>query len=338
MKRSIFALPAVALLSLALLGGCDRKPNPGPQQQTTTVAGAQSAAAADGTVGSGFDSRPSDAPRINVQAVQQALSDVQQADPQGWLQDFEKRVNEIYEGQGVVSIDAKQDASNNLQIVGYISQSGQQGFQPGDEQLFTITQTGPANNGTVPYNMQYYTYGGYPAYYTGYYHNPIMTAWMLNTLIYGHPWGGYYTSPSRLVVIHSYQTTYRASPAFVQQRAATHAYVTQTYHGTPVTVRPGAPVGGVRPGAGAAAPVHVTPPAAPTHVAPPAAAPVGTAVAPPRGNTTMFNRPAAPTAAPASPAYKPYSPPAAGGGLFNRGTFGGGTRSFTRPSSSGRRR
>ncbi|MBU6455063.1 MAG: hypothetical protein KGS72_25050 [Cyanobacteria bacterium REEB67] len=326
MKRSIFALPAVALLSLALLAGCDKKPDQS-QHQTTTVAGAPAAAAADGTVGSGFDSRPSDAPRINVQAVQQALNDVQQADPQGWLQDFEKRVNEIYDGQGVVSIDAKQDASNNLQIVGYISQSGQQGFQPGDEQLFSITQTGPANNGTVPYNMQYYTYGGYSAYYTGYYHNPIMTAWMVNTLIYGHPWGGYYTSPSRLVYIHSYQTTYRASPVYVQQRAATHAYITQTYHGAPVTVRPGAAISSVRPGATGAAPVHVTPPAA---------APVGTSVAPPRGNTTMFNRP---TAAPAAPAYKPYSPPASSGGLFNRGTFGGGSRSFSAPRmSSGRRR
>ena len=335
----LFAVPfAAALLSLTLLTGCGKSDN--SQNQTTTVAGSDQSVSAAGSAGTGFDSLPADAPRINVQLVQQALSQVQQSDPQGWLQDFEKRVNEIYEGQGVVSIDARQDASNNLLITGYISQSGQQGYQPGDDQLFTITQTGPVVNNDAPYRMTYATYGGPYAYYDGYYHNPFLTAWVINSLVYGHPWGGYYTPYSRIAVITTYRTTYRSTPAFINQSAYTHTYYHDTYHGATVTVRPGAYAGTVRPSAAAAAtPVHVTPPAAAPAVMPPA----------PASYKSVFNRSGAPAGAPAAhvptnavPAakpsgYTPYVPKAGPGGLFSPNTFKSTTpRSFSHSSGGGR--
>jgi hypothetical protein len=316
-SRAFIALPFIAALALA---GCDKAPQ---QQQQTTATAYQQGASDTGTGGTGFDSQPSDAPLINVDAVKQALSQVQANNSQDWLQAFEKRVNEIYEGQGVVSIDAKTDAANNLQIVGYVAQSGQQdapqGFQQGvDQELFSIQQTSAVANNDAPYQMQYYTYGGSVGYYSGYYHNPFLTGWMVNTLIYGHPWGGYYTSPARLVVIHDYRTTYRTTPAFVSQRTATHSYYNSSFHGAPVTVRPGMRVG-------TGAPMSVRPNVSAPHIGTPPAA-----VAPARNTgPSMFNRPNS-----AAPAYKPYTPSRPSGGLFNRGTFGGGSRSF----SSGRRR
>jgi len=321
MIRKHFALPlaAAAILSLTLLTGCDGHSSSQKSQQTTVAAAQSNAADGTGTVGSGFDSQPSDAPRINVQLVQQALSQVQQSDPQNWLQDFEQRVNEIYEGDEVVSIDAHTDASNNLQIIGYISRTGQQGYQSGDDQLFSISQTGAVTNNDAPYRMTYYTYGGYPAYYSGYYHNPFLTAWIVHSLV--HPWHGYYTMPARVQVIHSYRTTYRTTPVYAQQHAATQHYNTQTYHGAPVTVRPGASKSSIG-----------------THVAPATVTP-GKAATP----TKTFNRPnsAPPTAVtppksttPTSTFKRPSQPlQSRPGGLFNRNTF-----KPSRPSFGGSRR
>jgi|GEM_PF-4888370 len=322
MNRKYFAFPlaAAAILSLSLLTGCNRQPASQTTQQTTVAVNQSGiSGTGTGTGGTGFDSLPSDAPRINVQLVQQALSQVQQSDPQNWLQDFEKRVNEIYEGDDVVSIDAHTDASNNLQIIGYISRSGQQGYHSGDDQIFSIAQTGAVTNNDAPYRMTYYTYGGYPAYYSGYYHNPFLTAWIVHSLI--HPWGGYYTAPARVVVIHSYRSSFRATPAYVQQRAATQHYYSQTYHGAPVTVRPGMTPHTVKPGV---APATVTP---------------GKAVAP----TTTFNRPntAPPTSVTPSKTAAPtktFNRPAQSlqerpGGLFNKSTF-----KPSRPSGGSRRR
>jgi hypothetical protein len=317
------------------VSGCKKDNTASNNQQTTAVAG-QTSSANDS--GSDFNNRPSDAPRINVQLVEQALSQVQQTDPNGWVQDFEKRVNEIYDGDEVVSIDAHPDASNNLQIIGYISHSGQQGYQAAsDDQLFDIVQTGAVANNQTPYRMTYTTSGGSAAYYDGYYTNPYLMGWYGNAIMY-HSWGGYYTSPTQIVVIHSYRTTYRTTPAYVQQRAYTHQYYTQTYHGAPVTVRPGTSIGaGVTVRPGAPAPAHVSQPA--TFTPSKAVAPtttfnrpsVGTpsAITPPKAvaPTTTFNRPAA-------------SPPALQnrpGGLFNSHTFGGSAappRSFSAPSRS----
>jgi len=323
MIRKLFAFPlaAAAVLSLGLLAGCDGHSSSSNQQsQQTTVAAAQDVSGSStGTGGTGFDSQPSDAPRINVQLVQQALSQVQQSDPQNWLQDFEKRVNEIYEGDDVVSIDAHNDAANNLQIIGYISRTGQQGYQSGDDQLFSISQTGAVANNDAPYRMTYYTYGGYPAYYSGYYHNPFLTAWIVHSLV--SPWHGYYTMPARVQVIHSYRTTYRTTPVYAQQHAATQHFNTQTYHGAPVTVRPGASKSGIGTQFNHAAPATVTP---------------GKATAP----TTTFNRPntAPPTAVtpqrstqPTTTFKRPTQPlQSRPGGLFNRNTFkpSSPTRSF----------
>jgi len=320
MISKYFGLPlvAAAVLSLGLLTGCDDHSN---SNNTQTTAYSQSSA---GDSGSDFNSRPSDAPRINVQQVQDALAQVQQSDPQGWLQDFEQRVNQIYDGNDVVSIDAHPDASGNLQIIGYISKSGQQGYQAGvDDELFSIQQTGAVANNDAPYRMTYYTYGGGAAYYDGYYHNPFLTAWFINSMMY-HSWGGYYTSPARITVISSYRTTYRTTPAYAQQRMATRDYYTQTYHGAPVTVRPGSSIGAgvtVRPGA-AVAPSRVTPPAA-YH---------------PSAN---FNRGSGTPYVPHATAPSTYTPRAAGGSpsVFNRpsasrsGGLFGGSSGYSRPSS-----
>ncbi len=68
---------------------------------------------------------------------------MQKSDAGGsWVADFRQRVNEIYDGDDVISVDAKPDGANNLQIVGYISHSGKDGYQADtDEEIFTVEQT-----------------------------------------------------------------------------------------------------------------------------------------------------------------------------------------------------
>jgi len=303
MLRKVLTASALTLVLLAGLSACGKNDHNSNNNQTTTVISQSSTA---GDSGDGFDSQPADAPRINVQAVQQLLAQVQENNPNDWLNDFRQQINQIYTGGDVISIDAHPDANNNLMIIGYVSHSGQQGYQAGvDDQIFTIEQTGPANNNQTPYQMTYSTYGGTMGQYNGFYQNPFLMMWFINSMS-AHSWNGYYTSPVQIVSIRNYRTTYRATPAYVQQRQATQQYISHTYHGAPVSVRPSAsaPVS-VRPGS--------TAPSAPSTFTPPRAA----------GPSSAFNRPS--SSAPSAPsAPSTFTPPRASAP----------STSFNRPSSS----
>src|ERR1700730_9333541 len=90
--------------------------------------------------------------QINLDAVKQAFWDTKGKDFNTWMGAFEKRVNEIYDGKEVVSIDATRD-DGKLKVTGYINKANKEGFQPGDDKLFTIEQTGDAANNEMPFRV-----------------------------------------------------------------------------------------------------------------------------------------------------------------------------------------
>jgi hypothetical protein len=160
--------------------------------------------------------------KINLEAVQKAFWESKGNDLNSWMAAFEKRVNEIYEGTQVVSIDATRK-DNKLVVTGYIDTQKKEGFVPGDEKLFTIEQTGDAANNQMPYQMTGQTG---QVYYQG--SHSILDNPFFQALLIGHlfnSWGGhYYTPPGQVVVLHDYRNSYRTSPSWGQQQSYNNAF------------------------------------------------------------------------------------------------------------------
>jgi hypothetical protein len=158
-----------------------------------------------------------EASKINLESVQKAFWESKGSDLNGWMSAFEKRVNEIYDGKEVVSIDAtRQD--KKLVVTGYIDTQKKEGFVPGDEKLFVIEQTGDAVNNEMPYKVS--DQEG-RTYYQG--SHSILDNPFFQALLIGHlfsSWGGhYYTPPGQVTVLHDYRNSYRSSPSWGQQQS-----------------------------------------------------------------------------------------------------------------------
>ena len=145
--------------------------------------------------------------RINLEQVQQAFFTSKGNDFNTWMGAFEKRVNEIYDGSDVVSIDADRK-DNRLSVTGYVDKNAQQGFQAGDDKLFSIEQTGDAVNDQVPIRV---SNGGGATYYEG--HHSLLDTPFLQAMLISHMFGGwgghYYTPHTRVVYLNNYRDTYR---------------------------------------------------------------------------------------------------------------------------------
>jgi hypothetical protein len=160
--------------------------------------------------------------RINLDEVQKAFWDTKGKDLNTWMAAFEKRVNEIYEGKEVVSIDATRKA-NLLVVTGYIDKVNKEGFQAGDEKLFSIEQTGEAANNEMPYRVA----DRYDRpYYEGHHSildNPFLQAMLISHMMGG--WSGrYYTPPSQVVILRDQRDSFRQYPAFSQQKSANQGF------------------------------------------------------------------------------------------------------------------
>ncbi len=160
--------------------------------------------------------------RINLEEVQKAFWQSKGKDLNTWMAAFEKRVNEIYDGKELVSIDATRQ-NNRLVVTGYLDKVNKEGFQPGDEKLFTLEQTGEAANNEMPYRMS--GQDGRP-YYEGHHSildNPILQMMIVSHLMSG--WGGrYYTPPARTVLLEQGRDSYRQSPQYAQQKEANSGF------------------------------------------------------------------------------------------------------------------
>jgi hypothetical protein len=157
--------------------------------------------------------------------VQQAYFSSKGNDFNTWMGAFEKRVNEIYDGEGIVSIAADRK-NNRLDVTGYVDKNAQAGFQAGDDKLFAIEQTGDAVNDQVPIRV---SNGGGATYYEGHHSlldNPFLQAMLISHMFGG--WGGrYYTPPTRVVYLNNYRRDFRQTPRYSVQKTANKSFATR---------------------------------------------------------------------------------------------------------------
>jgi hypothetical protein len=138
--------------------------------------------------------------------------------------DFEKRVNEIYQGDEVISVSVR-DLEDNSQVVTGFFDKDKSGTVQDAEKIFTIKRT-VTGEGTGHYQTQ-----GYGPHY-GYYHSPMMglvSGMLMGSMIssafrpnyvpmYQRP---YTTPPSRIGDLHGARSAYRAAnPSSVRPKAS----------------------------------------------------------------------------------------------------------------------
>lgn len=163
-----------------------------------------------------------EAQKINLDEVQKAFFDSKGKDFNAWMAAFEKRVNEIYDGKEVVAIDATRK-ENRLVVTGYIDKVNKDGFQPGDEKLFCIEQTGDAVNNEMPYRVSGYDNSPYYEGHHSLLDNPFLQAMLISHLMGG--WGGhYYTPPAQETVLRDYRNGFRQTPQYGQQQTANQGF------------------------------------------------------------------------------------------------------------------
>jgi hypothetical protein len=139
--------------------------------------------------------------RINLDDVQEAFRDSDSAT------EFERRVNEIYEGDGIILIRAKQDGQV-LTLEGWEDLNKDNTIDDSsDDQLFSIVR-GDDNE----YDMRGYHGNGY--YHSHFGAGDFLFTYLIISSLSG-PRGYYYsTPPSRGTEIRNQRTTYRNSSAY----------------------------------------------------------------------------------------------------------------------------
>ena len=150
--------------------------------------------------------------RINLDDVQEAFKDSKSAT------EFEQRVNEIYEGDGLVLIRARQDGEM-LTLEGWEDLNNDNAIEDADDDLlFTIVK---GTNGD--YDMRGYHANGY--YNSHFGAGDFLFTYLLISAITPR-FGGYYysTPPSRGPEIRNQRTTYRNSSAYNTQASRNANY------------------------------------------------------------------------------------------------------------------
>ena len=152
--------------------------------------------------------------RINLDDVQEAFKNSDSAT------DFEQRVNEIYEGDGLVLIRASQDGEI-LTLEGWEDLNKDSTIdEANDDQLFSIVRG--TNN---EYDMRGYHGNGY--YNSHFGAGDFLFTYLIISSLSG-PRGYYYTTPpSRGTQIRNQRTTYRNSSAYGGQVQRNASYNTR---------------------------------------------------------------------------------------------------------------
>jgi hypothetical protein len=151
--------------------------------------------------------------RINLDDVQQAFKDSKSAT------DFEERVNQIYEGDGLVLVRARQDGSA-LTLEGWEDLNNNSGVDDEtDDLLFSIVK-----GSNDEYDMRGYHGNGY--YNSHFGAGDFLFTYLLISAI--SPRGYYYSTPvSRGDTIRNQRTTYRQSQGYRQQVQRNSSYNTK---------------------------------------------------------------------------------------------------------------
>ncbi len=153
---------------------------------------------------------------INLNAVKTAFQKNQH------IPAFEKRVNEIFEGDNLVVFKSEKHG-NGFKLAGYEDLNKDKKVDSKDDLLFTLTVVDGRctlqGHGANSYYKETWSYGQrdrrYPhRSYSYYHHSPYFFYW------YGprSTWGGsYYTPVGRYDDIASHRSSYRSKPAYRKQ-------------------------------------------------------------------------------------------------------------------------
>lgn len=176
----------------------------------TLMAGPVAVACSSGPTYEDWADTDGAAGRINLDEVQDAFKKSESAT------DFEDRVNQIYEGDGIILIRAKQEGEARI-VEGWEDLNGSKEIDDGtDDLLFTIVRD----------NNNQHEMHGHGA--NGYYHsgfgtgNFFMTYMLISAM---SPRGYYYnTSPARYNTINRNRTNYRSSTRYRSQVSRNSTY------------------------------------------------------------------------------------------------------------------
>lgn len=125
--------------------------------------------------------------------------------------DFERRVNEIYEGDEIVSVSVVDKDDKSQVVTGFFDNNGSGGVDEG-EKVFEITRN-VTGEGTG--NYQVTGYGAYHGYHSGMF--DVMAGMMLGSMLMGPmrpgyaPAAPYTTSPTQRGQLASARQGYRAA-------------------------------------------------------------------------------------------------------------------------------
>ncbi len=217
LNKKSFRLVLVPALVGGLLAGC----SPGKQAQSSGTERYTSA-----TV-------QGEAEKINLDAVHQAFFETSGRDLQAWMGGFEKRVNEIYQGDDIVSVDAEKK-DGMVRVTGFLPKNDEPGFQGADEKLFELKQTGPvdASRG-MPYELSGQGgsphHAGYPppAYHSyGLLDNPFVQMMIIGSML-NRP---YFTPPVHYQVLRDHRQGYRQTPRYRNQMSQNKGFFSKVFN------------------------------------------------------------------------------------------------------------
>ncbi|MBN1602143.1 MAG: hypothetical protein JW915_11070 [Chitinispirillaceae bacterium] len=151
---------------------------------------------------------PGAANRINLDAVQKALEKSKSID------DFEKTVNEIYEGPHLVLIEVKEDGNGKKRISGYEDVNNNKMLNPESDFLLFSSSVGDG-----AYELR--GAGAHSYYhYTGHYHGG--SSLMLGYIIGSMMTRPYYTTAG--ADLYTHRNNYRATPQYNNQQRQNMAF------------------------------------------------------------------------------------------------------------------
>lgn len=162
--------------------------------------------------------------RINLDEVEKAFlnTKAEGKDLNAWMGVFEKRVNEIYDGDDVVSIDATRK-TGKLEVTGFIDKNKEPGYQAGEDKLFAIEQTGDVANDQMPYRVADERGVTYREGSHSILDNPFIQMMLVSQLLGGFG-GRYYTPYHAYGGLRDHRNAFRTTPAYSTQKAANSTF------------------------------------------------------------------------------------------------------------------
>jgi hypothetical protein len=164
--------------------------------------------------------------RINLEEVEKAFFATKGNDLSSWMGNFEKRVNEIYEGPEIVSIDASKQ-TGKLNVTGFVEKNKEPGYQTSEDKLFSLEQTGDVVNNQMPYKISDQHGNSYNQGHYSLFDNPFIQALVIGNLLSGAFGPRYYTPYANTTILRDHRNNFRTTPGFNSQKTANQQFNTR---------------------------------------------------------------------------------------------------------------